>query len=73
VEADREAQIGLTHDIIRHVTGNMYNVPRPTAAKLITSWWPAIGNVGLNSTFAGGNIWVEERINWWVDTSKPGA
>ena len=22
---------------------------------------------------AGGNIWVEERINWWVDQAAPGA
>jgi ABC-type transport system substrate-binding protein len=73
VEPERDQQVSLTHDIIRYVTGHMYNVPRPTFVKEITSWWPAIGNVGLNNTYAGGNIWVEERLNWWVDTSKPGA
>ena len=73
VEPDREAQYGMTHDIIRYVTGQMYNVPRPTIAKLFSNVWPAIGNVGVDSTYAGGNIWVEERINWWIDQSAPGA
>lgn len=70
-EPDREQQHALVHDVIRNVAGNMYNVPRPTMSKLFSNWWPAIGNVGLNSTLAGGNIWVEERINWWVDSSQP--
>jgi peptide/nickel transport system substrate-binding protein len=73
VEIDREAQYDLTHEIIRYVTGEMYNVPRGTISKLFSNWWPAIGNVGVDQTYAGGNIWVEERLNWWVDTSQPGA
>jgi peptide/nickel transport system substrate-binding protein len=73
VEPEREAQYSMTHDIIRYVTGQMYNVPRPTIAKRFSNVWPAIGNVGVDSTYAGGNIWVEERLNWWVDSSAPGA
>ena len=72
-EADPDAQKSLVKDAIRYITGEMYNIPRPTNAKPFTNWWPAIGNVGLNNTYAGGNIWVEERINWWVDPSQPGA
>lgn len=71
VEPDKEAQYELVHDVIRYVTGQMYNVPRPTISKLLRNWWPAIGNVGVDNTYAGGNIWVEERLNWWVDNSKP--
>jgi ABC-type transport system substrate-binding protein len=70
-EPDLKRQQSLVHDAIRHITGQMYNVPRPTNTKLFSNWWPAIGNVGLNSTYAGGNIWVEERLSWWVDSAKP--
>ena len=73
VEPDREAQFSMTHDIVRYVTGQMYNVPRPTIAKEFSNVWPAIGNVGVYNTYAGGNIWVEERLNWWADQSQPGA
>jgi ABC-type transport system substrate-binding protein len=72
-EPDMEEQQAQVKELIRYITGQMYNVPRPTNAKLFRNWWPAIGNVGLNNTYAGGNIWVEERINWWVDESAPGA
>jgi peptide/nickel transport system substrate-binding protein len=72
-EPDMEQQYSLTHDIIRYVTGQMYNVPRATNVKPFGNWWPAIGNVGVDSTFAGGNIWVEERLNWWYDSSQPGG
>ena len=69
-EPELKRQQSLVHDATRHITGQMYNVPRPTNAKLFSNWWPAIGNVGLNSTYAGGNIWVEERLNWWVDSTR---
>ncbi len=69
-EPDLKAQQSLVHDAIKLITGQMYNVPRPTNPKPYSNWWPAIGNVGLNNTYAGGNIWAEERINWWVDSEK---
>jgi hypothetical protein len=47
-------------------------VPRPVIAKGLGVWWPAIGNNGaFNTVPSGGNIWVEQRLNWWLDTSKP--
>jgi peptide/nickel transport system substrate-binding protein len=69
-EPDRGNQQKLVQDAVKYITGQMYNVPRPTMAKLFTNWWPAIGNVDAYSTYAGGNIWVEERLNWWVDSTK---
>jgi ABC-type transport system substrate-binding protein len=69
-EPDAKTQQGLVHDAIKYITGQMYNVPQPTNAKPFSNWWPAIGNIGLNNTYAGGNIWVEERLNWWADATK---
>lgn len=71
-ETDRERQIALVHDAIRYYTEMTYMVPRPTVAKALGLWWPVIGSNGaFNTVPSGGNIWVEQRLNWWLDTSKP--
>jgi peptide/nickel transport system substrate-binding protein len=71
LEVDREASIGLTHDVIRYATENAIYVPKPGHSKLLTLWWPIIANNNVfNSSAVGPNIWAETRINWWLDSSK---
>lgn len=71
-ETDRQKAQSMVHDFIRYYTQQMYLVPRPTVAKALALWWPSIGNVGaFNTVPSGGNIWAEQRLNWWLDTSKP--
>ncbi len=71
-ETDRERAISLTHDVVRYVTQQAYMIPKPTNPKPFSVWWPAIGNLGYyRSSVAGPNRWVEEYLDWWLDTSKP--
>ena len=69
-EPDLKKQQSLAHELIRYATGQAYTLPRPTAAKAFSLSWPAIGNIGLTTTYAGGNQQVETRRDWWVDASK---
>jgi hypothetical protein len=52
------------------MAGQAYLIPRPSFSKGLNLVWPVIGNEGLNSTYAGGNVRVETNINWWIDSSK---
>ena len=70
-EFDRDRQIALVHDLIRHATGQTYYVPRISAAKAYSLWWPAIGNVGAYVSYPGASNWTDVRLNWWIDDSKP--
>jgi hypothetical protein len=48
-----------------------FPIPRPSIAKARALWWPAIGSVGaFNTVPSGGNIWAEQRLNWWLYTTK---
>ena len=69
-EPDLQRQQATMHEIIRYLTAQAYTIPRPTAAKGFTLYWPAIGNVGMTTTYAGGSVPVETRRDWWVDNSK---
>ena len=70
-EFDTGKQVGLSHDVIRYMTGQTYMVPRPVANRAYQIFWPAIGNVGLNERWAGNNaVWTEEYHNWWIDSTK---
>ena len=71
-EPDLKKQQGLVHDVTKYLAGQVYSVPRPASVKAFSLWWPAIGNLGMTSMYAGGgNVIQEERRDWWVDTSKP--
>ena len=70
-EPELARQQALAQEAIRYLSGQVYNVPRPANVKGFTLWWPAIGNLGMTATYAGGNVQVETRRDWWVDATKP--
>jgi hypothetical protein len=67
LETDIPSQVKLVHELTRYMTGQAYYIPRPSTAKLLSLWWPVIGNLGVDRNYPGGSI----NRNWWVDTSKP--
>jgi ABC-type transport system substrate-binding protein len=70
-ETDKARQQAMVKDLIRYYTEKSYLVPRPSITKLLGVWWPAIGNNGaFNTVPSGGNIWVEQGLNWWLDQTK---
>jgi ABC-type transport system substrate-binding protein len=71
LETQRQRQYDLTHELIRYMTGQAYNIPRPATSKNFNVWWPVIGNLGVFPTYAGGHILIEPSFHWWLDTSKP--
>jgi peptide/nickel transport system substrate-binding protein len=66
-----EGQIAVVQDIARYYTEKAYTITRPTNTKDFLLYWPVIGNVGVNTSFRGGNIQAETNIHWWIDESKP--
>jgi len=70
-EFDLQKQQSLTHELIKYFTGQSYYVPQPSSAKGFFLWWPAIGNLGVYSNGVSPNLWTENRLNWWIDASKP--
>jgi hypothetical protein len=70
-EFDRARQVTQMHDLIRYVTGQSYYIPRISAVKGYSLWWPVIGNLGSAVSYPGSNTWVDQRLNWWIDDSKP--
>jgi peptide/nickel transport system substrate-binding protein len=70
-EFDRNRQKDLVHELIRYATGQSYYIPRVSSAKAFSLWWPALGNVGAFVSYPGAGNWVDLRLNWWVDASKP--
>jgi ABC-type transport system substrate-binding protein len=71
-EFDQKAQIDLTHDLIRYMTGQTYMVPRPVANRGYEIWWPAVSNHGMRERWANNNaLWTETAIDWWIDTTQP--
>jgi len=70
-EFDRDKQVSLVHDLIRYATERSYYVPRPSSTKSFNLWWPVIGNVGAYRSAPNAGAWVDNRINWWIDDTKP--
>ncbi|HEX5369781.1 MAG TPA: ABC transporter substrate-binding protein [Dehalococcoidia bacterium] len=70
-EYDHDNQVKLVQDLTRYVTQQMYYIPNVSAAKALSLWWPAIGNVNAYSSYADSGVWTDQRINWWIDSSKP--
>ena len=38
----------MTHDLVRYLTGQTYYIPRISAARAFSLWWPVIGNLGVD-------------------------
>ena len=70
-EFDQDAQVALTHDLIRYMTEMMYMVPRPVSSPGYEVWWPAISGLGWRERWPNNAIWTETAIDWWIDESKP--
>jgi peptide/nickel transport system substrate-binding protein len=70
-ETDRNAAISQAHQVIQYSTENTIYIPKPSTSKFFTVWWPGISNnFSFNSSTVGANLWAENRIGWWIDTSK---
>jgi ABC-type transport system substrate-binding protein len=69
-EFDRAKQVSMMHDLIRYVTGQTYYIPRVSGVKGYSLWWPAIGNLGSFTSYAGSSTWTDNRLSWWIDDSK---
>ena len=70
-EFDQDAQIAMTHGLIRYMTEMMYMVPRPVTSPGYEVWWPAISGLGWRERWPNNAIWTETAIDWWIDESKP--
>jgi ABC-type transport system substrate-binding protein len=72
LESDPDAAISLAHDAQRYLTENMIWVPKSSNSKALRLMWPVLGNAyAFDSSAVGRNLWAENYINWWIDTSKP--
>jgi ABC-type transport system substrate-binding protein len=70
-EFNQKAQIELSHELIRYMTGMSYMIPRPVANRSYELWWPVIANQGIKERWAGNNaVWTEQYIDWWIDQTK---
>ena len=69
-EYDHNNQVKLVQDLIHYATEQTYTIPKVSSAKAFTLWWPAVGNVNAYSSYANSGVWVDQRINWWIDSSK---
>ncbi len=69
-EYDHGNQVKLVQDLIRYTTEQTYTIPKVSSAKAFSLWWPAVGNVNAYSSYANSGVWVDQRINWWIDSSK---
>jgi ABC-type transport system substrate-binding protein len=71
-EFNQKAQIDLSHELIKYMTGLSYFVPRPRANRSFEVWWPVVANQGIKERWAQNNAWPSEQaIDWWIDTTKP--
>ena len=68
-EFDQKRQNELIHDTIRYYSGQVYSISRPSNTTGYTLSWPAIGNLGLNSSFVGGAS-TDPWLNYWIDPTK---
>lgn len=70
-EPDAERRDALIHDTQRYAAEQAYLIPKASVAKAYSLWWPAVSNYGFhNSYVSGSSIPAEQRINWWLDTTK---
>jgi peptide/nickel transport system substrate-binding protein len=71
-EFDQKAQVELSHELIRYMTGQAYMIPRPVANRSYQVWWPAVANQGIKERWAQNNaLWSEQAIDWWIDQTLP--
>ena len=71
LETNREAAIKQSHDVQRYIAKNANYIPKPSNSKPLRLMWPAIANAYVyNSSSVGRNLWAENYINWWLDTTK---
>jgi hypothetical protein len=71
LESDADAAIAQAHDVQRYITENAIWVPKPSNSRALRLMWPVIGNAyAFDSSAVGRNLWAENYINWWIDTSK---
>ncbi len=70
-EFDLQKRQDLTHQLIRYMTDQSYNIPRPGTSKNYHLYWPTIQNLGVYRTYPGGNVIAETTLNWWYDATKP--
>ncbi len=71
LEFDLQKRQDLTHQLIRYMTDQSYNIPRPGTSKNYHLYWPTIQNLGVHRTYPGGNAVTETTLNWWYDETKP--
>jgi ABC-type transport system substrate-binding protein len=69
-EYNQDKQIDLVHEAIRYATEQMYFIPKVSSAKPFTLWWPAVGNAGAYNYYPNSGAWVDQKLNWWIDTSQ---
>ncbi|HEY7269181.1 MAG TPA: ABC transporter substrate-binding protein [Dehalococcoidia bacterium] len=72
-EFDLQKRQDLAHQLIRYMTDQSYNIPRPGTSKNYHLYWPVIQNLGVFRTYPGGNVQTETVLNWWFDSTKPPA
>jgi ABC-type transport system substrate-binding protein len=71
LETDREASLTQAHDVQRYIAENVTFIPKPSNSKSLRLMWPVLGNAyAFDSSAVGRNLWAENYINWWIDTSK---
>jgi peptide/nickel transport system substrate-binding protein len=72
LESDRQSMLTQIWDVQRYISENANYVPRPSNSKPLRLMWPVLGNAyAFDSSAVGRNLWAENYINWWIDTSKP--
>ncbi len=71
LETNREAAIKQSHEVQRYIAKNANYIPKPSNSKPLRLMWPAIANAYVyNSSSVGRNLWAENYIHWWMDTTK---
>jgi len=67
-EFDSEVQIGLIHDVQRHLAAKQYGVTRPGITTSFKMAWEALGNYQV---FRQDSRSVERGFyTWWIDDTK---
>ena len=67
---DQEEQVGMTHDLIRYMTGMSYMIPRPVVSPPYQLYHPAVSGVGWRERWPNNALWTEEALDWWIDSTK---
>jgi hypothetical protein len=71
LEADPEEAMTLAQDAQRYLTEHAIWVPKPSNSRPMRLMWPVLANAyAFDSSAVGRNLWAENYINWWIDSSK---